>query len=122
MGYFPFEHWLGRTRRLGAHGVRARGWALGADGRWGAQAGAGALGRGRVGVRGSRVRQERTGRAVGRLGRVGRVRQGRAGSWARAQGLGAWPVCTWARWLGCGLCTWCTQPVLTQFRLNTVLE
>ena len=58
MGYCPFEHWLGRTRRLGVHGARARGWALGAGGRWGAQAGAGArrwaLGRrreGRAGVR-----------------------------------------------------------------------
>ena len=36
MGYCPFEHWLGRTRRLGEHGahdVRARGWALGAGAR-----------------------------------------------------------------------------------------
>ena len=33
MGYDPFEHWLGRTRRLGAPGARARDWALGAGGR-----------------------------------------------------------------------------------------
>ena len=38
MGYCPFEHWLGRTRRLSAHGARARGWALGSGGRWGAGA------------------------------------------------------------------------------------
>ena len=29
MGYCPFEHWLGRKRRLSPHGARARGWALG---------------------------------------------------------------------------------------------
>ena len=34
---------------------------------------------------------------------------------ARAtQALGARPGCTWARRLGCGLCTWCTQLVLIQ--------
>ena len=30
MGYYPFGHWLGRTRRLGAHGARARGRSQGA--------------------------------------------------------------------------------------------
>ena len=39
-----------------------------------------------------------------------------------ARGAGAWLVRTWACWLSCGLCTRCTQPVLTQFRLSTVLE
>ena len=46
------------------------------------------------------------------------------GCWACARGAGALPRRTWARRLGCRLCTWCTQPVfdpvLTQycFRVN----
>ena len=77
MGYCPFEHWLGRTRRLGAHSERARGWALG---RWGAQAGARARRRelgygreGRSGVRGTLAQQEHAGRAACRLGRARRA-------------------------------------------------
>ena len=58
MGYCPFEHWLGRTRWVGAHGARARGWALGC---W-AQAGAGARPRGAPRTRG-RARCAAHGRA-----------------------------------------------------------
>ena len=76
MGYCPFEHWLGRTRRLGAHGAWARGWALGA----------GELGRGRAGCEAGRP-----GRATGRLGPAGRAtgRLGRAAGARRALGARA---------------------------------
>ena len=92
MGYCPFEHWLGRTRRLGAHGARARGWALGSGlgvGRACARGlgarGVGARRAGRTGGTGVgrwAARNRRTGRAEcegqGRLGGTG-ARPGRAG-------------------------------------------
>ena len=98
MGYCPFEHWLGKTRRQGAQGARARGWALGA-GRAGDNArGAAACGRQHnVGAQGH---AERSGRASGRASRAAGVRGARGARPARRPGRAA-----------NGLCTRCTQPV-----------
>ena len=49
MGYCPFEHWLSRTLKLGAHGAWAWGWALGGRAR---QERAGGRGASDVGARG----------------------------------------------------------------------
>ena len=98
MGYCQFEHWLGRTRRLGAHSTREQGWALGA-GLW-VQAG----------VRGARARQK--GGVLGRqagcrraCGACGRQARGAAGA------RGAWPVrAGWAKLVHCA-----PGSVLTRF-------
>ena len=93
-----------RRRRHGRAGARALGrWERRASGRAGhaRQADAGQ-------ARGRRARAAgaRHGRAVGRhAGRGRRVGHGRLG------GLGGAWACSWAN----GLCTWCTQPILTLF-------
>ena len=68
MGYCPFEHWLGRTRRLGAHGARALG----------------------AGTLGAQARQERVGRGAGRLGARGGCSQEACAHLGVLDGL-----CTW---------------------------
>ena len=80
MGYCPFEHWLGRTSRLGAHGAWARGWALG----W-------ALGEPARGARGRGGRHEgavggRHGRTAGRRAAAGEQQQARARAERAGQG------------------------------------
>ena len=108
MGYCPFEHWLGWAQGA-RHGTSAGARALGQAGR---QAGRrGSAGRaGAVGARG--VRGIQAGACGVRAAGARRALGTRAGCRRAA----------YACWLGCGLCTWCTQPVLTQSRLSTVPE
>ena len=90
MGYYPFEHWLGRTSRLGAQargpgrcaqaGAGARRRALGC---WSA----GALARWRTGVRGARERKKRGGHAGEEEARGARGRQAGARGRARRAGV-----------------------------------
>ena len=85
-------------RALGHVGAGAGDGARGCGRRrWGAGAGA----RGVRGARGARDRRARGARAIGGT-------QGRGAAWA----------CCWAS----GLCTWCTQPVLTRFDLVLFLS
>ena len=93
MGYCPFEHWLGRTCWVGAHGARARsaGWR-GRSARGVRQAGRGASGRGAQGVGRARGVQARDLCAPKRAG------------WAVGCALGALSL------------------FLTQFQLSTVPE
>ena len=83
MGYCPFEHWLSKTRRQGAHGARARGWALGA-GRAGGSVRQAAQ-RGRTGARGAQRTSERTRRSHGRGARGARLGTRGTAGWARRQ-------------------------------------
>ena len=95
MGYCPFEHWLGRTRRLSAHGARARGWAVGAVGRWGTGARThGARGRaGRAGMQGVGARRHAGGAHERGEGAGARKRGSRRGARAtRRPGRAAGPA------------------------------
>ena len=56
----------------------------------------------------------RAGRAGLRDGRAG-PRAGREGPASGALGVGARPMRSWVYCWASMLCTWCTQPVLTQF-------
>ena len=111
------------TARSQAHNMEGR--ARGAQP--GATAGARALGG--TGQAGGCIATQRAARPTTRWGGRGarrRVRQQALGRWAaRARsagtgraGLGTAWACCWAS----RLCTQCTQPVLTQFRLSTVPE
>ena len=97
------------------HGAGSMGAGRAGAGRAGAgRAGSRALGAGRAGQAGAGGRLTLgRGAAGGRHGHVaGRhAGHGRRAVHGRLGGLGAAWVCSWAN----GLCTWCTQPVLTLF-------
>ena len=121
MGYCPFEHWLGRMRRLGAHGARARGWVLGVG------MGAGRACERGVGARGKRARRAGLtgGTGTGAAGRRPHGRRAAAGTCARgalkarlagrqARGLGAGRA-AWARGLAMGCALGALGLFLTRF-------
>ena len=66
-----------------------------------------------AGARGASGRQIGCANAAGACGARGRqAGASRAcATGAHERGADVRPVRTWACWLGCGLCTWCTQPV-----------
>ena len=66
---------------------------------------------------GARCRQPR-----GALGERGTCDTGAGRRALGARGAGVRPGRTWARRLGCGRCTWCTQPIFDPVLLSTVPE
>ena len=94
-----------------------RGTALGAAGRAGRTARACKRWAGRRRAAGARALKDARGAAGARQGRGKRAAGRRA-----AQALCERPCATWACCWASRLCTQCTRPVLTHFRLSTVPE